>query len=60
MSLSKEMLVYIVLTRFFYGNIENTYKILKDRNNKLVIPNLNYLDNLIIFIYSLIILKLFN
>lgn len=31
MSLAEVMLVYIVATRFFYGNIESAYKTLKDR-----------------------------
>ena len=32
MSLAEIMLVYIVATRFFYGNIESTYKMIKDRH----------------------------
>ncbi len=31
MSLAEVMLVYIVATRFFYGNIESAYKTLKDK-----------------------------
>jgi hypothetical protein len=31
MSLAEVMLVYIVATRVFYGNIESAYKTLKDR-----------------------------
>jgi hypothetical protein len=30
MSLAEIMLVYIVATRFFYGNIERAYKALQD------------------------------
>ena len=32
MSLAEIMLVYIVATRFFYGNIERAYKTLKDQH----------------------------